>query len=194
MQRAIMCGDTVTGVSVQKMELALDTGDVYVTREIAIEQDDNLETVHDNLAAASREALCETLTRIKEGTLCPVKQDEALATYAAKIEKADCLIDFTEDAQTVHNRIRALSPMPLTFTYTPDGKLLKVVRSCVDKADGENAVVPGTVLSLDGAITVACGRGRISFLTVLPEGKGKMAAADYIRGRKIAVGDKLGKE
>jgi methionyl-tRNA formyltransferase len=193
MQRAIMCGDAVTGVSVQRMELALDTGDVYVTREIAIGQDDNLETVHDNLAAASRDALTETLTRIKEGTLCPVKQDEAFATYAAKIEKADCLIDFTADAQMVHNQIRGISPMPLAFTYTPDGKLLKVVCSRVAKADGENTAAPGTVVALDGAITVACGRGRIDLVTVLPEGKGRMAAADYIRGRKIAVGDQLGK-
>jgi methionyl-tRNA formyltransferase len=193
MQRAIMCGDAVTGVSVQRMELALDTGDVYVTREIAIGQDDNLETVHDNLAAASRDALTETLTRIKEGTLCPVKQDEAFATYAAKIEKADCLIDFTADAQTVHNQIRGISPMPLAFTYTPDGKLLKVVCSRVAKADGENTAAPGTVVALDGTITVACGRGRIDLVTVLPEGKGRMAAADYIRGRKIAVGDQLGK-
>ena len=192
MQRAIMCGDTVTGVSVQKMALALDTGDVYVTREIAIEQDDNLETVHDNLAEASREALRETLTRIKEGTLSPVKQDEAFATYAAKIEKADCLIDFTQDAQVVHNQIRAVSPMPLAFTHTPDGKLLKVVKSRVVDMDCENAVRPGTVVSLDGEMIVACGRGKIAFMTVLPEGKGRMAAADYIRGRKIALHDELG--
>ncbi|MBQ7320486.1 MAG: methionyl-tRNA formyltransferase [Clostridia bacterium] len=193
MQRAILAGDTVTGVSVQQMDAGIDTGDVLVTREIPIGPDDNLETVHDNLGLVSREALCETLTRIKEGTLSPVKQDETHATHAAKIEKSDCLIDFTADAQTVHNQIRALSPMPLAFTYTPDGKLLKIPQSRPESRDGENSCVPGTVVSLDGAITVACGRGTISLLTVLPEGKGRMAAADYIRGRKLAVGDRLGK-
>jgi arabinan endo-1,5-alpha-L-arabinosidase len=76
---------------------------------------------------------------------------------------------------------------------TDDGKLLKVPQSKLENADCENSQAPGTVLSLDGTITVACGRGKISFLIVLPEGKGKMAAADYIRGRKISVGDRLGK-
>lgn len=193
MQRAILAGDTVTGVSIQRMDIGIDTGDVLLSREIPIGPDDNLETVHDNLGVAGREALCETLTLIKEGRLNPIKQDESLATHAAKIEKSDCLIDFTADAQTVHNQIRALSPMPLAFTYTPDGKLLKVPQSKLENADCENSQAPGTILSLDGAITVACGRGKISLLTVLPEGKGKMAAADYIRGRKLSVGDRLGK-
>ena len=193
MQRAILAGDTVTGVSVQMMDIGVDTGDVLLSRQIPIGPDDNLETVHDNLGIASRAALAETLTLIKDGKLTPMKQDESLATHAAKIEKADCVIDFTADAQTVHNQIRALSPMPLAFTYTPDGKLLKVPQSKLENADCENIQAPGTVLSLDGTITVACGRGKISFLTVLPEGKGKMAAADYIRGRKISVGDRLGK-
>lgn len=191
MQRAILAGDTVTGVSVQYMGVEIDTGDVLVTREIPIGPDDDLETVHDNLGAASREALCETLERIKAGTLEPKKQDETLATYAAKIEKADCVIDFTKDAQTVHNQIRALSPMPLAFTHMPDGKLLKVVKSRLACRDGEKGV-PGTVVALDGEITVACGTGAVALLTVLPEGKGRMAAADYVRGRKIAVGDPLG--
>jgi len=193
MQRAILAGDTVTGVSIQYMGVELDTGDVLVTREIPIGPDDNLETVHDRLGEVSREALCETLERIKAGTLEPKKQDDSLMTYAAKIEKCDCVIDFTKDAQTVHNQIRALSPMPLAFTYTPDGKLLKVVRSRLVCHDGEKGV-PGTVIALDGEITVACGVGAVSLLTVLPEGKGRMAAADYIRGRKLAVGDRLGKD
>lgn len=193
MQRAILAGDTVTGVSIQKMDLELDTGDVYVSREIPIGPDDNLETVHDNLGAASREALCETLTLLKEGRLCPVKQDGDLATYAAKIEKADCLIDFSADAQTVHNQIRALSPTPLAFTHTPDGKLLKIPCSRLYDPSCENTAAPGTVLSLDGEIVVACERGRIALTTVLPEGKGRMPAADYIRGRRLHIGDKLGK-
>lgn len=195
MQRAILAGDTVTGVTIQYMDEKLDTGDILLTRQVPIGPDDNLETVHDNLARESYTALCEVLTAMKAGTLNPQKQDDTLATYAAKIEKADCVIDFTKDAQTVHNQIRALSPIPLAFTHTPDGKLLKIPQSKLIAADGENAQAPGTVVSLDdGVITVACGRGKIALLTVLPEGKGRMPAADYIRGRKISVGDRLGKE
>ena len=190
MQRAILAGDKVTGVSIQMMDIGIDTGDVLLSREILIGPDDNLETVHDNLGEASREALKETLTLLKEGKLNPIKQDEALATHAAKIEKADCLIDFTKDAQTVHNQIRALSPMPLAFTHTPDGKLLKIVSS---RLGGSNVCgkACGEVISIDGGIEVACGEGSVILTCVVPEGKGRMAAADFVRGRKIALGDIL---
>ena len=83
--------------------------------------------------------------------------------------------------------------MPLAFTYTPDGKLLKVVKSRIACHDGAKGV-PGAVIALDGEITVACGVGAVSLLTVLPEGKGRMASADYIRGRKLTTGDRLGKD
>ena len=91
----------------------------------------------------------------------------------------------------MHDQIRGLSPIPLSFTHTPDGKLLKVLESRVAKADGENAEV-GKVISLDGGeISVACGKGVVKLLRVLPEGKGRMSSADFIRGRKIAMGDIL---
>jgi methionyl-tRNA formyltransferase len=137
------------------------------------------------------ELLVETVEAIKNGTAPSIPQDESLATYAQKIEKADCLIDFTKDACTVHNQIRGLSPTPLSFTHTPDGKLLKVTQSRVAKVDGENAEC-GKVISLEGGeISVACGNGVVNLLRVLPEGKGRMSSADFIRGRKIAVGDML---
>ena len=108
-----------------------------------------------------------------------------------KTEKSDCLINFSESANTVHNLIRGLSPIPLSFTHTPDGRLLKVVASEVHDESSENRELPGTVVALDGRITVACGKGKIDLLTVVPEGKSKMNAADYIRGRKLNVGDIL---
>ena len=107
------------------------------------------------------------------------------------IEENDCLIDFSKTANEVHNQIRGLSPIPLAFTYTPDGKMLKVTATEVAKREGTLAPA-GTVLSLSGGkIEVACGCGSIFILSVLPEGKKRMAAADFINGRKIAVGDVL---
>ena len=193
MQRAIMEGHPVTGITTMYMAEGMDTGDMLLKSEVAIEIDDNFETVHDKLAVCGAETLLRTIEALKKGTLVATPQDGSLATHAAKIEKADCLIDFTVDAHTVHNRIRGLSPMPLAFTHTPDGKLLKVPAAIRgQEPDVGSLAAPGTVLSLDKGIEVACGTGSVIFTAVTPEGKGRMNAADYIRGRKVAVGDLLG--
>ena len=190
MQRAIMEGNAETGITTMLMNEGLDTGDMLLTARVPIAENDNFEDIHDKLGAAGASLLLETLAALREGTVTPVAQDHARATYAAKIEKADCLIDFAKPAHTVHDTVRALSPIPLAFTHTPDGKLLKVIEARIGKKEGVLGT-PGTVLSLEGAVEVACGTGSVFFTRVLPEGKGRMSAADYVRGRKIAVGDVL---
>ena len=190
MQRAIIDGKKETGITTMKMDVGLDTGDMLLVSKIAIETNDNFETVHDKLGACGAETLLDTLKELRAGTLIAQKQDDALATYAAKIEKADCLIDFDRPAQAIHDQIRGLSPIPLSFTHTPDGKMLKIIAS--ELVSCKHSASAGTVLSLDGGmITVACGEGALKILSVIPEGKGKMTAGDYLRGRKIALGDLL---
>ncbi len=190
MQRAIMDGCAESGVTTMQMAEGLDTGDMLITRRLPLDTEDNFETVHDKLGALGAEALLETLDALRAGTLCPVAQDERLATYAAKITKQDCELHFDEPAARLHDRVRGLSPFPLSFTHTVDGKVLKVVQSRVSKKRTDKA--PGTVIALGECIAVACGAGSVLELwRVLPEGKGRMSAADYIRGRRIAVGDIL---
>lgn len=190
MQRAIIDGKKETGITTMMMDVGLDTGDMLLTATLPIGHEDNFEDVHDRLGGLGAELLLKTLKELRAGTLTRRKQDESGATYAAKIEKSDCLIDFTKDCETVHNLIRGLSPIPLAFTHTPDGKLLKVTRAEV--AEGKKDAIPGTVLSLDGGrITVACGEGAVALLGLLPEGKGRMSAADFINGRRIHQGDLL---
>ena len=192
MQRAIMEGHPATGITTMYMAEGLDTGDMLLKSEVTIEVEDNFETIHDKLGICGAATLIDTVNALKAGTLVAVPQDDSLSTYAAKIEKSDCLIDFTADAHTVHNRIRGLSPMPLAFTHTPDGKLLKVPAAIRGQSpEVGNVAAPGTVLSLDRGIEVACGTGSVIFTVVTPEGKGRMNAADYIRGRKVNVGDVL---
>ncbi len=191
MQRAIMEGCAVTGITTMQMDVGLDTGDMLLKTEIAIGEDDNFEDIHDRLGAAGAALLLDTLAALRAGNLKPQPQENEKATYAAKIEKSDCLIDFGEPAPAVHDRIRGLSPIPLAFTRTPDGKLLKVSKAKVGKRGGFCGK-PGEVLSLEGEIEIACGEGTVCLLAVLPEGKGRMPAADYIRGRKLTVGDILG--
>ena len=114
-------------------------------------------------------------------------------TYAAKIEKSDCLLDFSHDATALWNRIRGLSPVPLAFTYL-HGAVFKIVAASVGQVDGVHGEI-GTVISLGkDFIEVACGQGSLQLLTVVPQGKGKMSAGDFIRGRKIAVGDRFTSE
>jgi methionyl-tRNA formyltransferase len=191
MQRAIIDGKKITGVTTMYMDVGLDTGDMLLKTEVEILPNDNFEDIHDKLGAAGANLLIETVKGLEEGSITPEKQDDSLSNYAKKIEKSDCLINFSENANTVHNLIRGLSPIPLSFTHTPNGKLLKVVASEVRDADRENTAEPGTVVALDGRITVACGRGLIDLLTVVPEGKSRMNSADFIRGRKINIGDIL---
>ena len=190
MQRAIMEGHPITGITTMYMADGIDTGDMLLKAEMPIEPDDNFESVHDKLAALGAETMRKTIAALRAGTLDRVPQDDSLATYAAKIEKTDCLIDFNRSATEVHNLIRGLSPIPLSFTHTPDGKLLKVVAAHVGAINNQHAL-PGTVISVSDGIEVACGEGSVIFTRVVPEGKGQMGAADFVRGRKVAVGDLL---
>ena len=190
MQRAIIDGKEKTGITTQHMDIGIDTGDMILKAECDINENDNFEDIHDRLMILGGEVLLDTVKAIKEGRAQRVKQDDSLANYAAKIEKADCLIDFSKSAKAVHDLIRGLSPIPLSFTHTADGKLLKVLDARIEKREGDCGKA-GEVVSLEGGIEVACGEGSVMLLRVLPEGKGRMAAADFVRGRKVALGDIL---
>jgi methionyl-tRNA formyltransferase len=188
MQRAVMAGERETGVTTMQMDEGLDTGDILMTKAFPIGKEDNFETVHDRSAEIGGKLLCETLRALAAGTVVPRKQDHAAATYAEKITKEECLLDFTLPAEVLDARIRGLSPMPLAFTHMRDGKLLKIV--CASPTNGKGQ--PGEVIRIEReGVVVACGEGALLFKTVLPEGKGRMSAADLARGRAIAIGDIL---
>ncbi len=191
MQRAIIEGQRVTGITTMLMADGIDTGDMLLKAEIEIGENDNFEVIHDRLAECGAALLMETVAKLEKGELMPERQDDSLATHAAKIEKSDCLLDFSRSAVELHNLIRGLSPVPLSFTHTPDGKLLKIAESRVFDVEKTPKCLPGTVIEVGEDIKVACGKGILSLRTVLPEGKGRMAAADFVRGRKIAEGDLL---
>lgn len=190
-QRAIMDGETVTGITTMYMEEGLDTGDMLLTEEIPIGKADDFGSIHDRMAEVGGRLLCQTVRALETGTAVRRKQDDAAATYAGKIEKADCHLDLTRSAKALDPYIRGLSPIPLSFVRCPDGKMLKIVRAEVASGEGE----PGQVLALDdrgeGGIYVACGEGALVLREIVPEGKGKMRAADFIRGRRLHVGEVL---
>lgn len=189
-QRAMIDGESITGVTVIKMDDGIDTGDMLYSEKTPILPEDNFETVHDRLAAIGASSLIKTLELIAEGKIIPQKQDDTYATYAEKIEKEDCVLDFTQSAPALHNRIRGLSPVPLCVTSLR-GKNLKIIETEV--FDENTDALAGTVLSVsDDIIRVACGTGVLGIKTLLPEGKRRMKAIDFINGRGIAAGDVLG--
>ena len=190
MQRAIIDGKAVTGVTIMYMAEGLDTGDMLLKRELVINENDNFENIHDGLGNIGAEALLEVIDMISEGKAVRIPQDDSLSTYAKKITKEDCLIDFSKDARTVHNLIRGLSPIPLAITHTPNGKLLKVIEARICDESKEHTNI-GEVISLDDGIEIACVKGSVKLLRVLPEGKARMSASDFIRGRGISIGDIL---
>ena len=186
--RAIMEGDHETGVTAMYMDYGLDTGDMILTLTTPITEEDDLESLHDRLAILGGEAMSQVVDLASEGTLPRTPQPEEGATYAAKITKDDAMLDFSHTAEELCCQIRGLFGGGIT--HTPDGKLLKITSA--HKGDGCPTCECGTVLSTDnGEITVSCCDGSVCFTGVIPEGKGRMSAADYIRGRKIAKGDHL---
>lgn len=187
-QRAIMDGERESGVTAMFMDEGLDTGDMILVERVPISEDDNFETVHDKLAEAGAKAILEVIELSSHGELPRVKQGDG-ATYAAKIEREDRIIDFSESARRVHDKIRGLFPFPRAFTTLPDGKQLQITAASVTDGSG----TPGTVIRDEKeGFVVATGDGALLVREVIPEGKGKMSAADFVRGRKIAVGDVLG--
>ena len=190
MQRAIIDGKKQTGITTMYMAQGLDTGDMLLKDTVDIEENDNFEDIHDKLGECGARLIIKTLDALENGSAQRTPQDESLATYAAKITKETCSIDFSADAQSVHDLIRGLSPIPLSFTHTPDGRLLKIICARLTHSDGTYGRC-GEVISLDNGITVACGKGAVTLTRVIPEGKSRMDASDFIRGRKIAVGDIL---
>lgn len=188
-QRAIIDGKNETGITVMYMNEGLDTGDMLKKAVVPIDENDNFETLFDKMAEKGAELLLDTIPELVSGTVVPEKQDGALATYAKKIEKSDCLIDFSLPAKQVHDRIRGLSPFPLA-SVSFNGAVIKLVASRLSSVFFDNA--PGTVVSADGKITVVCGDGLcIDIIEVLPAGKKRMNSADYLRGNKMKVGDVL---
>ena len=194
MQRAIIDGKAFTGITTMMMDVGLDTGDILMTERVVILSDDNFETIHDKMAECGGSLMLKTIDAIRAGTLTRTPQDsiDVAPTYAAKIEKSECLINFSLSANTIHHKIRGLSPFPLSYARMPDGKMLKFVASRV--AENGKPEQIGKVVSADKSIIIACGEDgteRIEITRVLPEGKGRMDAADFLRGRKLVQGDVL---
>ena len=152
--------------------------------------EDDFESIHDRSADVGSVLLSEVIDKIENGTAQRIPQDDSLACYASKVEKEDCKVDFTLPAQKLDFIIRGVTPIPGAFAYHND-KMLKINKATPIDGNGEIGQVIDLSDKGDGYITVACGEGALRITSVIPEGKGKMSAGAFVRGRKIALGDIL---
>ncbi len=190
MQRAIMEGDEETGVSLQKVVKKLDAGDVIGEHRIKLPIDRGATELYMELSQKGAELLMESLLPFLEGSLTLKPQDESRVTYAKKILKEEGLIEWSEPAFAIHNKIRGLDMGgPFAFTHFNE-KTLKIHKSIFTSQ--ESSAQPGMVVDVKkDSFVVACGKGELELLTVQPESKAKMSAADFIRGYHLKEGDRF---
>ena len=192
-QRAILAGDSLTGVTIMLMDAGLDTGPMLLKKETPIGGADTGGSIHDRLSTLGAMALLEALDAYAAGSLTPVAQPAEGATYAAKIDKSEALLDWRRDALELERQIRAFNPWPVAETRL-DGEQLRVfAASEVVAADSANIVAePGTIrsVSADG-IVVHCGRGLLALHELQRPGKRAVPVAEFIRGIQL-TGRRLG--
>lgn len=183
-QWVILNGETKTGITAMQMAEGLDTGDMLLKKEIAIGSEETAAELHDRLAVLAADTLRETLTALEKGTLTAEPQDNAFSSYASRITKEMSELDFSKPAAELHNLIRGITG----FTML-EGKRLKVYASrVVEHVSG----APGTIAD-PVKFVVVCGDGNgLRFTEIQPEGKRRMAAADFLRGKKLSGGEQLG--
>ena len=176
--RAVMAGDPVTGVTIMQMEAGLDTGPMLAFARTPTE-DKTTGELTEELAEIGAQLMVGTLIDLP--ALHPLKQDETQATYAAKIDKAEARIDWTQPADAIERLVRGLAPFPGAW-FELDGTRVKLLRA--ELAQGEGA--PGEVVG--DALEIACGSGALRPVTIQPAGKPAMTAADFLRGKPVARG------
>ncbi len=183
-QRAILAGDTVTGVTAMQMAIGMDTGDMLLKRETAIAATETANTLHDRLSEMSADVMQETLQQLEQHMLNPVPQNDADATLAAKITKEMSCLDFTRPAQSIDCTIRAVTGYAML-----NGKRVKFYAS--EWVQQQSDAAPGTIVDA-ATMTFVCGDGFcVRPLVVQAEGSRAMAVSDFLRGAVIQNGDRL---
>lgn len=187
-QRALLAGDTQTGISIMRMDAGLDTGPVIAQRAVPIGPEDDAGTLHDRLAELGGQMMVQALQDLEGGRAVPRPQSEAGATYATKLTKEETFLDWRRSAEELERAVRAYRPMPGAGTRLY-GEPIKIWRAAPEDASGP----AGTVLRVEsGGLVVACGKGALRLEELQRPGGRRMPAAEFLRGRNVAAGASLG--
>lgn len=187
-QRAILAGDSETGITIMQMDAGLDTGAMLLKKSCVIDRADNASTLHDKLAVLGATSIVEALKLMQQGKLSGEVQDEQYATYAAKLSKEEALLDWTKSAEELGRAVRAYNPFPVAnamFNEVP----IKIWQAGVL---AESGGVPGEIRRIEkNALIVACGQGALS-LEILQKPNSKMLpTVQFLQGFHLQAGDRF---
>ena len=190
-QRAIIAGDTESGVTIIQMDEGLDTGAMLEKRTCEITVDDSGGQLHDRLAALGAKAVLSSLAQISDGTASGAGQDDALACYAHKIDKKEALVDWTKSAVEIRRQVSAFNPWPVAYTLLPDGERLRIWQAVA--ISGESGSAPGTVVEANkSGIDIATGDGLLRLLQVQLPGGRQVSSGDFLNAFALKVSAQLG--
>ena len=190
-QRAILEGDTVTGISIMQIDEGMDTGPVLLARKVPITADTTAGTLHDELAALGAEMIVEALAGLEAGILKPVPQGTEGVTHAGKLSRADGRLDWRRPADELERRVRALNPWPGVWVKY-EGERIKVLAAAVEEGTpggGETGTLPGTLI--DDTLGVTTGAGVLKLLRVQRAGRDPQDAETFILGYPMPAGTRL---
>jgi len=190
---ALLAGDHTSGVTIMRITEQMDAGPILLQRSIPLAADETQGSLKEKLAALGASALIDALRLFRQGALPETPQDENLATYTTLVKKEASVIDWTSDATRIERTVRAYNPWPVARTIF-GGEDLLIWRATV--ADSLPATIvpgePGTIVLLKPTPIVRCGVGLLALLEVQAPGRRRIPAADFLRGRRVAVGARLG--
>jgi methionyl-tRNA formyltransferase len=199
---AILAGDTESGVTIMRVTSRMDAGPILLARAIPVAPGETQGTLKEKLAELGAAVLLEALEKLRYAQLVETPQDENLATYTSPVSKADAVIDWSADAARIERMVRAYDPWPVARTRL-GGDELQIWRATLDdSASGESraasgtdvpgTIAPGTIMRVKPEVAVQCGRGRVVLAEVQAAGRKRMGAAEFLRGRRVIPGERLG--
>ena len=183
-QRAIESGDAKSGITIMQMAEELDAGDILTQEDVAISNTMTGGELHDALSSVGASLLINTLDNLERIT--PIKQEESLVTYAKKLDKAECLIDFNQDTDVLLRKIRAFTPYPSMF-FMYEGERFKIFESESVEKHGD----AGIILDADKELIIATKDKAIKVLKIQRQGKQVMTISELLRGFKFKIGEKI---
>lgn len=179
-QWALINGEETTGVTTFALAEKVDTGNVYLKKEIPIEEQDDFGSLHDKLSSLGSDAVAETVQMIAIQSFTLLPQDNLLASPAPKITKELCEIDWQKDAVEIHNLVRGLSPFPTAF-FVHKQKIYKVYKTEVI----ERKLAPGEIFETSSELIFGCGKNSLSILEIQQEGKKRLKIEEFLRGHRF---------
>jgi methionyl-tRNA formyltransferase len=192
-QWAILNGERETGITIMKMDTGLDTGDMLTQESVAINVQDNAQSIHDRLAVLGANLLLRTIPDYVSGRITPVPQPKEGATYARKITKTDGQLDWTQPADHLWNRVRAFTPWPGAFTFLPNEARQPMLKIWEAQPEPGETGHPGEVIRADReGLVVRCGAQSLRLLKLQREGARPLLAREFLAGYPLAPGTHLG--